>query len=277
MNLDRSGRAEESAREALAIYQREGDSRGAARVLDVRAMATFLEGGAGPGTRLLRQVANLFEDSGDLMRVVTPRSTCGHGLVFMGRPGEGLREATSALEIARSLGQPEGQAYALWHRSEALSALGEGTSALEAGQEALAIATRIDHRGWTATAWRAIGIAEQSLDVPESALQSFRNSLELSENLDLFGCWALARAALVSVTLGRLDDAAALADRALSTGPGIGQYEARLARVEVAVARCEPEAQSLAEGARRRAEAGGVMAHLPRLTDIIDASQEPVR
>ena len=42
------------------------------------------------GTQLLHRAANLFEDSGDLMRLVTPRSTRGHGLVFQADPGRGL-------------------------------------------------------------------------------------------------------------------------------------------------------------------------------------------
>ena len=44
MNLDRADRADSRAAEALALYQRLGDANGAARILDSRVMASFLDG-----------------------------------------------------------------------------------------------------------------------------------------------------------------------------------------------------------------------------------------
>ncbi len=268
MNLGRRERAATRAQEALLAYQREGDSGGAARVLDARAMAAFFEGDVREGTRLLNQVANLFEDSGDLLRMVTPRSTRGHGLVFLDQAAEGLRDASAALDLARSLGHPEGQAYALWHRSEALSALGECEDALADGREALSLAEWLGHRGWTATAWRAIGIAEQSAGDHDAALNAFRTSLALSENLELFHAWAAARAALASVALGRLDEAESLVAEALATGPALGHYEGRLAQVELALARGDEGVSALADAALRQAEAGGLLAHRARLIAV---------
>ncbi|HEV2927354.1 MAG TPA: hypothetical protein VGW74_01575, partial [Propionibacteriaceae bacterium] len=128
-----------------------GDSRGAARILDARAMATFLDVDIRTGTELLDRAAHLFEDSGDLMRTVTPRSTRGPGLVLLNQAAAGLADARPALEIALTLGHPEGQAYALWHCAEALAVLGQAEEAVAAGNEARALATRIDHRGWTAS------------------------------------------------------------------------------------------------------------------------------
>ena len=75
---------------ALRLYRRHGDARGVARILDGRAMATFLDGRITEGVAVFGRVAQLFADSGDLLRVVTPRSTRGHGLVFIGRPADGL-------------------------------------------------------------------------------------------------------------------------------------------------------------------------------------------
>jgi DNA-binding SARP family transcriptional activator/tetratricopeptide (TPR) repeat protein len=162
MNVGRPDRAGTRASQALARYTELGDSRGAARILDARAMAAFLDVDIRTGTELLDRAAHLFEDSGDLMRTVTPRSTRGHGLVLLNRAADGLADARRALEIARSLGQPEGQAYALWHCAEALAGLGRAEEAVAAGEEARALATRINHRGWTATSWRAIGLGRQA-------------------------------------------------------------------------------------------------------------------
>ena len=87
MNLDHPARSRQRAATALEIFGRLGDSHGAARILDARAMATFLDSDIRLRLELLDRAAHLFADSGDLMRLVTPRSTRGHGLVLLGRAG----------------------------------------------------------------------------------------------------------------------------------------------------------------------------------------------
>jgi DNA-binding SARP family transcriptional activator len=268
MNLARSAQAAERAAEALAIYERLGDSRGVARILDARAMATFVGGDVRAGTDLLDRAAGLFEDSGDLMRTVTPRSTRGHGLVFQDRALDGLVDTERALDVARTLGHPEGQSYALWHRAEALAALGRADQAVVAAEEALAIATRIGHRGWTATAWRALGIGHQAAGDLDTARAAFDQSLEQSRNLDLFRCWAAARAALVAIAQGRLAAAAELVVQARADGPGLGQFEARWAQAELGVVRGDDDAGALVQAATAAATAGGALLYLPRLAEL---------
>lgn len=268
MNLDRAPRAQQRSDEALQLYQELGDARGAARVLDGRAMATFLDGQIRRGVQLLGRVADLFEDSGDLVRVLTPRSTSGHGQVFAGDAAGGLRLTGQALELARTLGHPEGQTYALWHTAEAYAALGRVAEALVTGREALAIAQTLEHRGWTATAWRAVGIAQQTAGDLDAALDAFERSLAISEHLNLFASWAAARSALVLVGLGRLDEARVRVRRALAQGPPLGHYEGRLAQVELAAARGEPATRALARDALRLADAGGMSQGRERLAAL---------
>jgi tetratricopeptide (TPR) repeat protein len=268
MNLYRPERAAERAAEALARYERIGDAGGRARVLDGRAMATFLAGEVHRGTQLLQRAADLFEDSGELLRVITPRSTAGHGLVFAGAPVGGLELTTSALELARTLGNPEGQTYALWHGTEALVAAGRTDEALAAADEALAIAERIGHRGWTATAYRALGIARQAVGELDAALAAFQSSLAVSENFNLFASWAASRTALVLVALGRADEAAPLVDKALAEGLPLAHFEARLAQVELANARDDPQTAALAAAALRRADESGVRQSRERLVHL---------
>lgn len=268
MNLNRADRSEHRAAEALSLYQDMGDARGAARILDARAMATFLDGDIRHGTELLTRVADLFEDSGDFVRVITPRSTSGHGSVFANDPVEGLARTSSALELARNLGHPEGQAYVLWHRTEALAALGRSDEALADAREALDIAQRIGHRGWTATSWRAIGIACQSRGDLESALDAFTASLTSSQHLDLFASWAAARSALVLIALGDTARAAPLVARALADGPPLGHYEARLANVELASARGDDTTAALAQAALELADTGGALQGRARLAEL---------
>jgi DNA-binding SARP family transcriptional activator len=268
MNLDRGERAEQRAADALALYQQIGDAKGTARVLDGRAMATFLDGEIARGTELLQRAANLFEDSGDLVHVVTPRSTAGHALVFGGDATAGLAHASSALDLTRMLGHPEGETYTLWHCAEALAELRRGDEALAAGQDALAVAQRLGHRGWTATAWRAVGIAQQSGGELDAALHAFECSLQTSQHLNLFASWAAARCALVLVALGRLDDAGPLVARALGEGPPLGHFEARMAEVELAAARADPAVATLAREALRRADGAGMRQGRTRLLQL---------
>lgn len=269
MNLGRPDRARTRAEDALHRYRRLGDGPGAARILDGRAMATFLDGRIADGVEGFDRVAQLFGDSGELLRVVTPRSTRGHGLVFLMRPTEGLAVTSDAVRLARDLDSPEGQAYALWHRSEALSALGRAVEAESDAREALAIARAVDHRGWTATAHRALGIALTVRGELDDAAVAFAASAGAAgESLTLFASWAAARSALVDLARGVLDGVPALVERALAVGPPLGHYEARLAHVELLSARGDPRVQPVAAAALDLARDGGHLASADRLAEL---------
>ena len=269
MNREQSDRAERRFDRALALYRDRHDAGGAARILDARAMATFLDGRIPAALALFTQVADLLTDSGDLLHVVTPTSTAGHALVFAAEPQAGLVRTTAALELARSLGHAEGVTYALWHRSEALAALGHADEAADCAREALAVAGRLGHRGWTATALRALGIALRTGGDLPAAAEAFRRSLDTaSGGLTLFSSWAAAQLALTSIAGGDPAAAGQLVHRALTEGPALAQYEARLARAELACVRRWPDAAAVAADAARLARAGGHLASVPRLEEL---------
>jgi tetratricopeptide (TPR) repeat protein len=183
------------------------------------------------------EVADLFEQTGDPFRSITPRSTRGHGLVHMERARDGLAEIDRALEIARDLRHREMTCYCLWHRSEALAALGRGEEALAAAQASLRIARELGHREWTAAALRGVGIARTAAGDLASAEAAFREALQAAEGLPLFESWAAARLALALVARGELEEAERMAEAALAGRVPHSLFEARLAQAEILVAR----------------------------------------
>lgn len=271
MNQDRGPRSRERADEALRLYEQLGDPGGVAGILDARAMAGFLEGDVTGAVTTFDRVASAFEDAGQLLRVVTPRSTRGHALVFADRAEEGLADTEAAAELAEALGHAEGRAYAAWHRSEALTALGCLDEAIASARTAVDIATRIGHRGWLATGHLALGLAHATAGADEAAVDAYRRVLELTPALPLFHGWAAARLARLLVRHDRLDEAAPLAALAITTPPALGRYEGRLANVELLLARRDSAAGRVARRALTLALRGGHLASARVLENVVPA------
>jgi len=268
MNTGNPGRAEERFREAEQMFARLGDASGVADVLDARVMGTFLAGDLRAAVDGFGQVARLYDEAGNVLRVITPRSTRGHALVFTGDAAAGLVDTEAALRRARDLGHAEGQSYALWHCAEALAALHQVTEAERCATEALRIARSIDHRGWTATAHRALGVVALSTGDLDAAEAAFRRALDISARLDLFSSWAAGGLATVLVRRGLVDAARPLVARALQTGPPLAGYEARLAHAELLAASGDPDAGRVVVEATWLARGGGHGASLSRLREL---------
>lgn len=224
---------------------------------EARAMAAYLGGDIRSAPAAFGRVALSFRDQGALHRVAAPSSTRSQALVFLGRSDHAMREGREAVELAQTLGQDDVVAYALWHRSEAQTSLGRVDDALTSAEEVLAIADRLDHRGWLAPAWRAIGLAHEAANSVRAALGAQQRSLEAGRDVPLFASWAHARIALLQVRSGDLDAAVPSVMRALRTGPPLAQYEARLASCTLSVYRHDAAADRLVADARRRAVDGG--------------------
>lgn len=268
MNLGRSALAHDRYAEALTVFRDIGDARGVADVRDAQAMADFLDGEIATAIDEFKESAALFEDLGNLLRVVTPRSTRGHALIFARHAIDGLADIELALELCRSLGYAEGTAMTLWHRAEALAALDRCADALAAAEDAVALAQGIGHRGWTATAFRGLGIAREAGGDLVGAETAFRQSLATSAHLPLFASWANARLAIVLTKTDRLAEAADHVRQSLSTGPPLAHYEARLAQCELAVAGRDSNAAELILAATEQAAAGGHWQSHARLREL---------
>jgi tetratricopeptide (TPR) repeat protein len=277
MNLDRPDRARSRSVEAQRLFEEIGDARGVAEVLDARAMATFLDGNLPRALDEFERVTGLFQDLGDLLRMVTPISTGGHGLLFAARPAEALEQTGRALDLARSLGNLDGLAMVLWHHSETLSASGDGDDALEHAREAVSAARSLRHRGWTATAHLALGVARETRGEPDEAEAAYRRSLEGGDPFPLFATWAAARLARLLIGQGRLDEGTRYVAEATREGPALGQYEARLAQAELAVARGDDDAPGIVAEALEQAQAGGHVLSAHRLEQLASGKQRDLQ
>jgi hypothetical protein len=130
---------------------------------------------------------------------------------------------------------------ALWHFSEALAACGRVADGLDAAEQALAIAERLGHRGWTATALRAPRYRspiQRRARGGGGRVPSLLGDKRAPALVRVLG-------ALVLIPAGRLGEAAEHVDSWLGVGPPLGQYGARLARCELAATRAEPDAGRL--------------------------------
>ena len=268
MNLESPEVANARYDEALQLFEQLGDAAGVADIHDARAMVRFMGGDVTGGVEAFDRVARLFADSGNLLRVVTPRTVGGHGKGFLGRPEEGLHDIEAALQLARTLGYAEGEALSLWQYSETLLHAGRPREALEAAEAAVATARRIGHRGWLAPSLLALALAQRAVGDAAAAETTCREALPTSRNLPLFICWAHARLASLLIARGALEEAASHVAEALATGPGLTQYEARLAQCELAVARGDPDANELLGHAEELAVKGGHLISATRLSEL---------
>jgi DNA-binding SARP family transcriptional activator len=269
MNLGRFDRSKRRAQEALALFEAAGDRHGMARVLDVQVMRDFMSGRIAEATEAFARVATLFEQSGDLLRVIAPRSTRGHGLVFMDRPREGLLEIDRALRLAEEIGHAESVAYCLWQRSEALAALGESGSAVADGERALAIAERLRHREWQAASMCGLGLAHLANGDLGAAENVLRRALETAAGVPVFTTWAAARLARMLIKADRLAEAGEFVQQALAQPVASALFEARLAHVELIAARNGAEFEAVARDALTLATRSGHLASARRLRELL--------
>lgn len=272
-NTNRLDQAEARCVEALGLFEQIGDAHGVASILDARATTALGQGRIRESVEMFGRAARLFRDSGMLLRVGTAGTNRGIGLVFMDRAQEALAAIEEALALERMLGNAEGEVWCVGMRSLALT-LGRLNGAREAIEAILVMARRLGHRELTAGALLMLGIACQATGDLDWAKESLGKSIETGKNLPIYSSWAAARLASVLIAQGDLDAAEACVNQALAEAIPMTQYEARLARVELAIARGDPEARTIAAEALELAEAGGHLLSAARLRELVRAIEE---
>ncbi len=262
-------RARHRVRRAARLLDQAGDSRGSARLLYWRAMACFIEGRLPDAAEKLDRLAHLAVTPGEVLRLWSPRATRGHALAFLGQAAEGLTEIEETLAWARAACHPAVEAESLWHRSEALAAVGRGAEAIGSAEQAADIAARIGHAEWTAAAHRGLGIACEAAGLPGRAEAAYRRSLEAAESIPFFRAWAASRLGALLARQGRPAEAAPHIQAALAGGTPLTRHEARWAHAELLASQGAGEAsRAAAAAAMDQARDGGYLMLVPRLREL---------
>ena len=269
MNSSQLDRSRARLDEALALFQRLGNGRRVATILDARGMASFLGGNIRHAVKEFDRVAILFMETGDLLGAVSARGSRGCCLAMMDRQPEALSDTQEAIDLARSLGDPQNEAFALCYRAQALAALARSAEATETALAALSIGEHLGHRELTSASLRALGIARRSEGELGQAESALRRALDVAgENIPVFASRASAQLAQVLIARGELEESEAFVRHSLKVGPPLCRYEALLAQAELAAARGEVDARALAAEALAVAEWGGYLVIAPRLRQL---------
>lgn len=262
-------RARHRVRRAAWLLDQAGDSCGSARLLYWRAMECFTGGRLRGAAAQFDRLAHLAVTSGEMLRLWSPRATRGHALTFLGQAADGLAEIEQALAWARTVRYPAVEAECLWHRAEALAALGRDAEAIEAAEEAADIAARIGHAEWTAAAYRGLGIACEAAAIPDRAESAYRRSLRAAEGMPMFRAWAAARLGAFLAVQGRPGEAAPHVQAALTEGIPLARYEARWAQAELLASQGDDFAcVAAATAALDRVRSDGYLILVPRLCKL---------
>ncbi|MGH8900187.1 MAG: BTAD domain-containing putative transcriptional regulator [Egibacteraceae bacterium] len=268
-NTNRMDRAEARCAEALGLFEQIGDAYGIASLLDARATIAMVQGRIREAVEMFGRVARLFRDSGMLLRVGVATMNQGLGLTLMDQAQEGLAAVEEALALERTLGNVDGEMWSLATRCLPLIALERYEEAKETCEAALAIARRLGHREVTAAGFVGLGMIAQTEGHLDRAEVLFREAEDMGRGMPIFSSWAAARLAFLLIAQNDLDAAEFWVSHALTGAVFFALYEARLAKVELAVAKGDPEACAIATEALELAEAGGHLVSAARLRELI--------
>jgi tetratricopeptide (TPR) repeat protein len=253
--------------EALGLFEQIGDAQGVAGVLEARATSLLVQGRLREAVATFSRAADLFQDAGQLLRLGTTQAMRAFTLVLTGRADEALAQAETMVELARMLECIEGEGFALTMRGFALAALGKPEEATSQLEETLVRARRFGHREHTLATLLFLSIAQQATGHLQQAEANLREALQLAQRLPLYSPWVSARLASVLIAQGHLSAAESFVVHPL---PGtVMDFEVRLARTELAIARGDPDAPETAAQALALAEDAGHLFSASRLRQLL--------
>jgi DNA-binding SARP family transcriptional activator/Flp pilus assembly protein TadD len=191
-NAEDSIRATAYHQEALIFSKEIGDRRILANTLDLLGIASLLGCDTIASVAYFDRAIALFREMDDrpsLVSSLTGRGNIG-GAAYSSltavpalNPNEAERDFDEAIQIARQIGSPTNEAWALWSLGLLYIVEGDFGAAFEAVQSGLSLASEIEHREWIVGNQSTLGVLYLELFSPEEAQRELNQALTLAKEL----------------------------------------------------------------------------------------------
>jgi DNA-binding CsgD family transcriptional regulator/tetratricopeptide (TPR) repeat protein len=217
-------------KEALAIAERLGDRHAIGETVDLLGVASYFGADLPEAVAWYRRAVDLFRELDDPRGLVTGLAM----LAFLNGARDmlplalgdmdvdaGVRDGEEAVQVARSIDWPAGEAFALFQLAIALSARGEYGRALELAERGLRIAEEIGHQQWRTLGHCTLGVLSLDLLTFQPAQAHLQRTLALGReiNSSFWMRYGAARLAVAHVARGDLRQAdAVLASEPAASG-----------------------------------------------------------
>lgn len=166
VNTNRIQEGFEAHQEALRLFETQHDTRGMAETLDLLGVAHGFYGDSANGTKYIGRAIDLFRSLGDHHRLSSGLATraldsAPEKIVTtysaLRTRDECVQDTGEALRLARQTNSQSEQAFVEFVSTQVHSSFGEFGPALAHAQEAMRIATAIEHQQWIIATYGALG------------------------------------------------------------------------------------------------------------------------
>lgn len=187
LNTGQIQEALEALQEALRLFELQTDRQGMAETLEMLGGAYYFTGDPARGVKdFFGRAIELFRSLGDSQTLSTTLAvqamdsapeTLETTFSSLRTREECMLDAEEALRLTRQMNSPSSQAFVEMTTTFVLSSFGEFGIALAHAQEALRIATTIEHQEWIAAANGALGHLYLLLLEPDEAITCLETGL----------------------------------------------------------------------------------------------------
>ncbi len=221
VNIGRVADGMQTHQEALALFEALHDTQGMAETIDLLGMANGIYGDTVNAVEQYERAIALFRSLSDHQGLISSLTTRASYACpgwaettysVCEQPEHCSRDIMEALNLARQVESLTAQAYVAWSEGGSLASFGELGRGLTLAQEALRIATEIQHSQWLAAAYFTLGRVYHLLLEANLAVQALETGLTLATEIGS-AWWAgnitayLARAYLLQGALPRAEAA----------------------------------------------------------------------
>jgi predicted ATPase/DNA-binding CsgD family transcriptional regulator len=253
LNIEQPHEALHYHQEALTLFQQVQDQHGLAETYDLLGMTSALGGDLLQGTAYYQQAVELFQKLDNRQGLASSLATLAvlggeyETETMVSAPTsfvERLHYGEQALKVAREIGQPSAEMYALCALGQLLGPRGEYVYAFKVAQEGLALAVQIEHHEWMINGYWVLGTLHLDLLVLPEARALLEQAITLAHTV---GSWNwirivsgfLARALILQEEFTQAEAILATALEPAAPMQTIGQRLVWAARAELALARGE--------------------------------------